>query len=117
MSKSVMAQLVKEDLGMVSRAVVTKTLSSFWKPTWHTFGQRQCGRHLVQVESETCRSCHNNLDALRASIRTAWEKMDSAFVKKVCQQFRKQLERVITANGGHFEWVSWQYTVDDLCEI
>jgi hypothetical protein len=29
MSKSVMAQLVKEDLGMVSRAVVTKTLSSF----------------------------------------------------------------------------------------
>ena len=56
-----------------------------------------------ELEKEACSSPHNNLEDLRASLKRAWEKIPQDALRAACQNFRQRLQRVIDADGGHFE--------------
>ncbi len=86
-------------------------------PSCRTFGH-QCGGHLKVclpiaclldysvwsvVEKDACRTSHCNTKELKSSITAAWESMTPEYIKATCMQFRQRLEKMVVANGGHFE--------------
>jgi transposase len=55
------------------------------------------------VESKACKTSHNSIKDLMASITKTWRYMSKAYIVKTCQQFRPRLEKVIEMEGGLFE--------------
>ena len=53
------------------------------------------------VESKACRVRHSSIEDLKSSVQKEWKKMNKDYVIKVCESFRKRVEAVIAANGGH----------------
>ncbi|QQP38520.1 Uncharacterized protein FKW44_019108, partial [Caligus rogercresseyi] len=50
----------------------------------------------------TNRTPHPNVDALKATIRTEWDNMSEELLINSCKAFRRHVEAVIEAEGGHF---------------
>lgn len=57
----------------------------------------------ANIEARACQHPHQNVESLRASIAKHWREMSSHYIIKVCKSFRRRLEAVIAANGGHIE--------------
>ena len=55
------------------------------------------------METEACKTPHNNVDSLKASIRAAWDNMSEDYIIKTCKAFRPRLEAMLEAEGGHIE--------------
>ena len=55
------------------------------------------------LETETCSSSHDNVDALKSSLVKAWAKMPQKKLRAAVESFRGRIERVIQADGGHIE--------------
>lgn len=55
------------------------------------------------VENLSNKRSHGSVASLEASIKLAWTKMSEEYISRVCQSFRRRLEAVIAANGGHIE--------------
>ncbi|XP_059079978.1 uncharacterized protein LOC131878096 [Tigriopus californicus] len=53
------------------------------------------------VESKACRTRHNNIKDLKNSVNQYWKTMRKSYVINVCKSFRRRLENVLEANGGH----------------
>ena len=56
-----------------------------------------------KIQAEACATSHPNLESLKASIRSAWANMSSAYLVRTCKAFRPRVEAVIKAQGGHIE--------------
>ncbi|QQP53735.1 Putative transposable element [Caligus rogercresseyi] len=56
-----------------------------------------------ELERHACATPHPSVEALKASILEAWANMSSNFVVKSCRIFRRRVEAVIKAEGGHIE--------------
>ncbi|QQP51070.1 Uncharacterized protein FKW44_012286, partial [Caligus rogercresseyi] len=54
-----------------------------------------------ELEKKTNRTPHPNVDALKATIRTEWDNMSEEFLINSCKSFRRRVEAVIKAEGGH----------------
>lgn len=57
----------------------------------------------ANIEARVCEHPHSNLNSLRTSITKHWREISSDYIVKVCKSFRRRLEAVINANGGHIE--------------
>ena len=55
------------------------------------------------IESKACDRPHNSVADLRASVDREWAAMPEAYVVQTCKAFRRHLEAMLAANGGHFE--------------
>lgn len=55
------------------------------------------------VEKGACQKPHSSVPALKTAITKFWNSMDAEYIKKTCGAFRRRLEGVIKANGGHIE--------------
>ena len=55
------------------------------------------------VESKACAQPHANVQMLKASVNKEWANMSEEYVARTCNAFRKRLEAVIAAKGGHIE--------------
>ena len=53
------------------------------------------------VESKACAARHPNVEALKSTVNKVWADMSEEYLIKVCKDFRRRLEAVIEANGGH----------------
>ncbi|QQP52624.1 Uncharacterized protein FKW44_004830, partial [Caligus rogercresseyi] len=56
-----------------------------------------------ELERKANRIPHPNVDALKATIRTKWDKLLEEFLINSCKAFRVHVEAVIEAEGGHIE--------------
>ncbi|QQP53087.1 Uncharacterized protein FKW44_005431, partial [Caligus rogercresseyi] len=54
-----------------------------------------------ELERRTNRTPHPIVDALQATIRTEWDNMSEEFLINSCKAFRRRVEGVIEAEGGH----------------
>ena len=54
------------------------------------------------VESRACGKPHSNVTSLRAAISKVWKAMDEDYIISTCASFRRRIEAVIEAEGGHF---------------
>ncbi|KOC62582.1 hypothetical protein WH47_04243 [Habropoda laboriosa] len=52
------------------------------------------------VEAKVNANPHNAKDSLRASIMEVMRNMDKEEVKRICNQFKSRLEKVVIADGG-----------------
>ncbi len=52
------------------------------------------------IKSRAYKSCHSNVDALKASINQQWKIMCKDYVGNICRAFRSCLESVIKAQGA-----------------
>ena len=55
------------------------------------------------IESKACDRPHNSVADLRASVDREWAAMPEAYVVQTCKAFRRHLEAMLAANGGHFK--------------
>jgi inhibitor of nuclear factor kappa-B kinase subunit alpha len=55
------------------------------------------------LEAKACKTSHNSVDDLKASIVRAWRGLSKDYVVKTCRVFRTRLERVIEQEGGLFK--------------
>lgn len=55
------------------------------------------------VEESACKKSHPSVDTLKKSVGRAWNRMTSPYILRTCKVFRKRLEAVVAASGGHFE--------------
>lgn len=55
------------------------------------------------LESRACSVPHKSVEALKISVGEHWANMSEAFVQSTCLSFRRRLEAIIAANGGHIE--------------
>ena len=46
---------------------------------------------------------HRNISELKATIQKEWKKLSSDYIIKSCSSFRRRIEAVIEAEGGHME--------------
>ncbi|QQP55273.1 Uncharacterized protein FKW44_008409, partial [Caligus rogercresseyi] len=56
-----------------------------------------------KLEREVCATHHSNVASLKASIKSEMNKLDPAEVSTVCGRFRRRLENILEAEGGHIE--------------
>ncbi|QQP36795.1 Uncharacterized protein FKW44_021994, partial [Caligus rogercresseyi] len=54
-----------------------------------------------ELDRKINRTPHPNVDALKAPIRTEWDNMSEEFLINSCKAFRRRVETVIEAVGGH----------------
>ncbi|QQP38596.1 Transposable element tcb2 transposase [Caligus rogercresseyi] len=63
-----------------------------------------CDYYLLgKLEREVCATNHSNVASLKASIKSETNKLDPADVSKDCERFRRRLEDILEAEGGHIE--------------
>jgi inhibitor of nuclear factor kappa-B kinase subunit alpha len=55
------------------------------------------------LEAKACKTSHNSVDDLKASIVRAWKALSKAYIVKTCRVFRTRLEKVIEMEGALFE--------------
>jgi hypothetical protein len=55
------------------------------------------------VERKACRTPHNSVESLKASVNEVWADMSEDFVVKVCASFRPRIAAMVEAGGEHFE--------------
>ena len=55
------------------------------------------------IEKKVCKTPHRNVDSLKSAICEEWAAMSDEYVAKVCGSFRRRIEAIIEADGGHFE--------------
>ena len=55
------------------------------------------------LESKACKTAHNSVEDLKASIMKAWRALSKDYLMQTCRQFRTRLEMVIDLEGGLFE--------------
>lgn len=55
------------------------------------------------LENKSNATPHPNVDSLKAAIAEEWTSMPSETVIKACASFRRRVEAVIEAKGGHIE--------------
>jgi len=55
------------------------------------------------LEAAVNKTSYNTVDQLKAAISEEMLNMDSSAVVKACSSFRRRLEQVVEADGGHFE--------------
>ncbi|QQP50208.1 Uncharacterized protein FKW44_011135 [Caligus rogercresseyi] len=58
---------------------------------------------LGELKRDTNRTPHPNVDAIKTTIRTEWGNMSEEFLINSCKAFRRCVEVVIEAEGGHIE--------------
>ena len=46
---------------------------------------------------------YNSTDDLKAAILREWDDLPEAYVRKSCRSFRRRLEDIVAADGGHIE--------------
>ncbi|QQP58006.1 Uncharacterized protein FKW44_003182 [Caligus rogercresseyi] len=56
-----------------------------------------------EVEREVCATHHSNVASLKASIKSEMHKLDPAEISTACRRFRRHLEDILEAEGGHIE--------------
>ncbi|QQP54626.1 Uncharacterized protein FKW44_007516, partial [Caligus rogercresseyi] len=54
-----------------------------------------------QVESKACRVRHGNVKELKASVDKEWDVTSKRYMANVCTAFRRRVEAVTKAEGGH----------------
>lgn len=55
------------------------------------------------LERKACARPHPNKDSLKAAVEQAWAEMSTTYVVQTCKAFRGRMERMLAANGSHFE--------------
>ena len=55
------------------------------------------------VEAKACAVPHSSVTSLKAAIAQVFATVPKTSVIRTCQSFRRRLERVIEADGGHIE--------------
>ena len=55
------------------------------------------------LESRACKSPHNNVTTLKASIVRSWRSLSKQYIVDTCLSFRRRVETVIEMEGGLFE--------------
>ena len=79
----------------------------FWSPKiWPSNSPdlNPCDYYLwSRVESEACKTPHGSINSLKKSIKVAMNKIDTVEVIDAVAAFRRRLEAVIAAEGGHIE--------------
>ena len=55
------------------------------------------------VEEVACAKAHSNVNALKASVVSAWDAMPPKTLEKACRSFRPRIEACIAAEGNIFE--------------
>ena len=55
------------------------------------------------LEADACASTHDSVEALKGSLKKAWDKVPEEVLRKSVDGIRCRLERVIQARGGHIE--------------
>ncbi|QQP49525.1 Transposable element tcb1 transposase, partial [Caligus rogercresseyi] len=58
---------------------------------------------LGKLEREVCATHHSNVAPLKASIKLETNKLDLAEVSTACGRFRRRLEDILEAEGGHID--------------
>ena len=53
------------------------------------------------LEADACASDHDSVEALKGSLKKAWDKILQETLRKAVDSFRCRLERVIQARGRH----------------
>ncbi|QQP34929.1 Uncharacterized protein FKW44_022989 [Caligus rogercresseyi] len=56
-----------------------------------------------KLKREVCSTHHSNVASLKASIKSEMNKLDPAEVSTACEKFRRRLEDILEAEGGHIE--------------
>ena len=56
-----------------------------------------------EVERKACNVPHRNMDELKGSVDREWDALTPEYLVKTCRAFRRRLEAVIEAKGGHIE--------------
>ena len=56
-----------------------------------------------EMDRVACATPHSSVQTLTASIKKAWKDLSPNYVEKTCAAFRRRLEAVIEADGGHIE--------------
>ena len=57
----------------------------------------------AKVESIACKKPHTNVKALKMSVSKAWGQLSAAYIIKTCKGFRRRIEAVVEAEGGHID--------------
>ena len=55
------------------------------------------------LEADVCVLSHDSVEALKGSLKKAWDKVPQEVLRKSVDSIRCKLERVIQARGGHIE--------------
>ncbi|QQP49348.1 Transposable element tcb1 transposase [Caligus rogercresseyi] len=84
-----------------------KNVPNFWDfNTWPPQQPRPEPMRLLLVgklEREVYATHHSNMASLKASIKLEINKLDPAEVSTDCERFRRRLEDILEAEGGHIE--------------
>ncbi len=56
-----------------------------------------------EVERVACAAPHSSVDALKASVTSAWNALDADYVRATCARFRPRIELMIARDGGYIE--------------
>jgi transposase len=56
------------------------------------------------LEAKACAKSHASVDALKVSLRAAWEAISVETLRIVCDDFPRRLVACVKAKGGHFEF-------------
>ncbi|KIH62421.1 hypothetical protein ANCDUO_07296 [Ancylostoma duodenale] len=57
----------------------------------------------VILEEKACAKRYGNLDALKSSIKKAWEEIPQETLRAAVESYPKRLKAVIKAKGGYLE--------------
>ena len=55
------------------------------------------------IESEVNAEAHSSVESLKEAIETAFENLNQQTINRAVDNWMKRLDKVIEANGGHFE--------------
>ena len=55
------------------------------------------------LQAKACASTHTSVNALKASLCKAWDEIPQETIRAAIEGFRRRLQKVIAAGGGHIE--------------
>ena len=55
------------------------------------------------LEKKACATAHTNTEALKKSLKREWTKITQQTFRAAVKSFRRRLERIIEAKGGHIK--------------
>ena len=57
----------------------------------------------AELSRKACAKPHSGIPALKRALKEAWRSLSVETIVNSCNSFKTQLEKVIAAEGGHFE--------------